>query len=63
MRIHPAGITIVADMGPAGVGKLNVGTGDFALIREISTINRVDLDGLLTRIDEMDIVDESVARL
>jgi len=50
-------------VGPACVGQFKVGAGNHAIIWIISTGVRIDLNGLLSRVNEVDIVDERIQRV
>ncbi len=61
MGVNAAGIAVVPDVRASLVSELDLGAGYYASIGEVSRINRVDLNRLLTRIYDMHVVDQGAS--
>ena len=60
VSIHAAGITVIPDLRPPRVGQLDMRAGDDPVIGVVTAGDRVDLDRLLPRVDDMYVIDVSV---
>jgi hypothetical protein len=60
--VHPSGVAVVPNVGAARAGQLDTGAGHDPVVDEVGAIDGVDLDGLLARVHDVDVVDQGAVR-